>query len=424
MRGFDRRRFLGRSFCTLGAALAAKSSLGWATLRDEQVLDPLSDQYSPDTLFLTYQKDPTTSIAIQWLGHETPADLSVLYSPLADSVGQLASTALRPYPGTDLKVFRCELTGLKPGSEYKFQIGKAFPSYRFRTMPSKVTDEFRFISGGDSGIDEHAIATNRLAALQNPNFVLMAGDLAYDNGKSPETFTQYLRNYNAAMYDSDHRMIPMISCIGNHEVLNGYHAKREESPQYLSLFDGLFADKTYNTLDFGDYMSIVLLDTDHIEPVAGEQTQWLDRTLAARQEIPHLIVANHVPAYPSYRPPYGEAGKKGVGEDQRIHWSPLFEKYKVDVVLEHHDHTFKRTHPLTDGLRDRNGVVYLGDGSWGKLRVPKTPEERPYLAKVAHAYHMTVHSLEGDVRHHIAIEDTGRIADVYSTYKKRPSRRG
>jgi hypothetical protein len=137
-----------------------------------------------------------------------------------------------------------------------------------------------------------------------------------------------------------------------------------------------------------------------------------------------LIVANHVPAYPAVRSPVGAEGKKGTGEEQREHWSPLFERYKVDAVLEHHDHAFKRSIPLTDGMFDRNGVVYLGDGSWGKLRVPKTPEERPYLAKVAQAYHMTLHSLQGESRFHLAIEDSGRIADIYATHQKRPSRRG
>jgi len=59
-------------------------------------------------------------------------------------------------------------------------------------------------------------------------------------------------------------------------------------------------------------LSLVLLDTNHIVPVAGEQTAWLERTLADRQDRPHLIVANHVPAYPSFRPPHG-------GDDDSSH---------------------------------------------------------------------------------------------------------
>jgi hypothetical protein len=164
------------------------------------------------------------------------------------------------------------------------------------------------------------------------------------------------------------------------------------------------------------------LDTGHIETIGGEQTQWLQKTLAERQERPHLIVANHVPAYPSHRAFDGPNGEPGTGYDQRLHWCPLFERYNVDVVLEHHDHTFKRTFPLTNGMRDKNGVLYLGDGSWGKLRVPKTPEERPYLAATSSAYHMTLHRLEGQQRFHMAMEETGKIADVCMTTSKRPAK--
>ncbi len=429
MWNIDRRAFIHGSLCTIAAA-APTSRLVAATLQDAHKLpdpsklDAASVHFAPDTLFLTWQRDPTTTMTIQWIGAATNADVAIRFSELAATEHLVAQTELRSYQNTELKVYRCELTGLKPGTEYKFQIGVSQAAYRFRTMPARITDEFRFISGGDSGVNEHALATNRLAAAQNPNFVLMAGDLAYDNGIAPETFTQFLRNYSATMFDSEHRMIPLVSCIGNHEVVGGYASAREKAPQYLSLFDGLFAERTYNTLDFGDYLSLVLLDTGHLAPVAGEQTDWLGKALEQKQDFPHLIVANHVPAYPSYRSPSGEEGKKGTGEDQRNHWCPLFQRYKVDVVLEHHDHTFKRTHALTDGLHDRNGIVYLGDGSWGKLRVPKKPEERPYLAKVESAYHMTVHSLQGDSRFHIAITDGARIADVYATHKKRPSRRG
>jgi hypothetical protein len=215
----------------------------------------------------------------------------------------------------------------------------------------------------------------------------------------------------------------MLSCIGNHEVEGGYDETRERSPQYLSVFDGFFSDTTFGVLDIGDYMSLVLLDTGHIAPIGGSQTDWLEKTLADRQDRTHLIVANHVPAYPSYRAFQGSGDKTGTGEEQRKHWSPLFEKYNVDVVLEHHDHTFKRTHPIKDGMVDKNGVLYLGDGSWGKLRPLKNPEERPYLETASSAYHITVHRLEGDHRFHVALEESGKVADVCMTAGKRPARR-
>jgi len=129
-----------------------------------------------------------------------------------------------------------------------------------------------------------------------------------------------------------------------------------------------------------------------------------------------------VPAYPSYRKVESDGGKAGTGELNRTHWVPLFEKHNVDFVLEHHDHTFKRTHPLKDGRLDAGGIVYLGDGSWGKLRAPKAPESRPYLAITDEAYHMTLHRLEGEQQFHMALEESGRIVDVCMT-KKRPRRR-
>ena len=183
---------------------------------------------------------------------------------------------------------------------------------------------------------------------------------------------------------------------------------------------GCYADHSYATLDFGDYLSLVLLDTGHVSKIAGEQTVWLDKVLAERTERPHLIVANHVPAYPSHRE-YDSENKKGGGAGNRKHWSPLFEKHNVDFVLEHHEHTFKRSFPMKGGLVDKNGLVYLGDGSWGRLRPPIPLEKRPYLAAVNMAYHMTVHRIEGDRRFHMALTEGGRIVDVCMT-QKRPQR--
>jgi acid phosphatase type 7 len=417
----SRRSFLGASL----AGLTALPLHGSDNVTEVLPLPREKFAFQPTTLFLTWQKDPTTTITIQWVGPEATNDTSIQYAQTApSSVWQVAQTLTKPFPNTDLKVYRCELTGLASGAEYSFLIGKSSPVYRFRTMPAKATTTIQFVSGGDCGTNPHAINANILAAKQEPYFVLIGGDLAYDNGRSPETFLTFLQNYSKHLVDSKGRLIPLISCIGNHEVNGGYQKKRENAPQYLSVFDGFYKETTYGVLDIGNYLSLVLMDTGHIAPIQGEQTDWLGSTLAARQDRPHLIVVNHVPAYPSYRPPEGIDAKFGTGEMQRLHWSPLFEKYNVDVVLEHHDHTFKRTHPLKGGLKDKNGVLYLGDGSWGKLRVPKEPEQRPYLAAVGQSYHFTIHRLEEDQRFHAAIEESGKLVDMCMTARKRPARRG
>lgn len=418
-----RRSFLGSSLGGL-AALSLRPMLFAGAVDDRAPAPPVATAISPSTLFLTWQRDPTTTMTIQWIGPDSPVDASIRYALATEApFWQLAKTLRKPFPNTEQWVYRSELSGLTPGTEYQFQIGADAPVYRFRTMPAKATNTIQWVSGGDAGVGSHAIGTNKIAARQEPWFALIGGDLAYDNGRSPATFVKFLENYRAHMIDSQGRLIPMLACIGNHEVDGGYQGTRERSPQYLSVFDGLFAEMTYGVLDIGDYFSLVLLDTGHIAPIGGEQTAWLERTLADRQDRPHLIVANHVPAYPSYRSPEGSAEKTGTGEEQRRCWCPLFEKYNVDIVLEHHDHTFKRTHPLKNGLVDKNGVLYLGDGSWGKLRALKEPELRPYLATASSAYHMTVHRLEGDRRFHVALEESGKVADVCMTAGKRPARR-
>jgi len=319
---------------------------------------------------------------------------------------------------TDLCVHRAELAQLAPGTEYQFRIGDAPAVRRFRTMPDKATNAFQFISGGDCGTNEHVIANNIIAAKQNPMFALIGGDLAYDNGRHPHTCLQFVRNYSRHMIDGDGRLIPMVVCIGNHDVSNSYDCQRSDGSLFFALHDGLFAERSFATLDFGDYLSLVLLDTGHVAPIAGEQTAWLDRRLAERAECPHLIAVNHVPAYPSHRNPHEDVNHAGTGKRNRQHWVPLFERHNVNLVLEHHDHTFKRTRPMLDGHVDQRGIVYLGDGSWGKIRTPKTPEQRSYLAVAEEQYHLTLHRLEGRHAFHMALSEHGRVMDVCTSEKR------
>ncbi len=327
-------------------------------------------------------------------------------------------TTPKSYPKTDFKVFRAELVGLTPGADYEFRVGKLSPVYKFRTMPAKADNAISFVTGGDCGVNAHAIANNVQAARQHPMFAVVGGDLGYDNGRSVEVSLAFVRNYARHMIDPKGRLIPMVTCIGNHEVDGGYNKTREKAPFFYALFDGFYPDTGYATLDFGDYLSLVLLDTGHTSDIGGDQADWLEKTLKARKDHPNVMVVNHAPAYPSFRNAQVPAGGKegtGTGAGNRKHWVPLFEKYRVPVVLEHHDHTFKRTKPLLGGLADDGGVLFLGDGSWGKLRAPQSPDKLDYLATSSGDYHLTLHRLQGKDRFHLALDENGRVMDVCRT---------
>ncbi|MCZ2344412.1 MAG: metallophosphoesterase family protein [Bacteroidales bacterium] len=421
----SRRVFLGSSL----AGLAASSTPILAA--DRPTPSDRKHPFQPDTLFLTWFHDPTTTMAVQWVGalNET-ADTTISYQAIdtrklpasaaasgpagaqAAEPWKTQATTTKPYPLTDLKVFRAELTGLTPGTDYQFRIGKESPTYRFRTMPAKATNAISFISGGDCGTNAHTIANNIQAARQDPLFALIGGDLAYENGRSSSTHLKFLRNYAQHMIGRDGRLIPLVACLGNHEVIGGYGTDRLRAPFFFALFDGLYRDTSYTALDFGNYLSLVLLDSGHTTPIGGEQASWLDQTLKARRDHPHVIVANHVPAYPSARSMVGSNGKGGTGAENRKHWVPLFEQYRVPVVLEHHDHTFKRTKTLLGGMEHTNGVLYLGDGSWGQLRALQPPEKLTVMAATSQDYHLTLHRIQGEERFHLAMDEQGRVMDL------------
>ncbi len=408
----SRRAFLGSAFAGLAANLVPAQTPAPKPIEDYA--------FVPNTLFLTWFRDPTTTMVIQWIGTRgETADTTIWYGEPGEA-WETQKVVTKPYPTTDFTVFRCELTDLTPGTDYEFKIGKnASPTYRFRTMPAKATDSIQFVTGGDCGVNIHAVANNIQAARQDPMFAVVGGDLGYDNGVSADVSIAFIRNYSKHMIAKGGRLIPLIAGIGNHEVKGGYKGTREKAPFFYALFDGLYTDTGYATLDFGDYLSLVMLDTGHTSPIGGDQTSWLAKTLQAREDHPHTIVVNHVPAYPSYRNMNAVVTKTstsaGTGAENRTHWVPLFEKHRVPVVLEHHDHTFKRTKPLINGMGHDNGVLYLGDGSWGRLRSPQKPEKLTHMAAFSADYHLTLHRIQGNERYHLALDENGRVMDVSRT---------
>src|SRR5579871_1915708 len=137
----NRRGFLGTSTCGLATAVATGSALIAQHDLPRQLEPPRPNGPSPvlEGLFLTWHRDPTTTMTIQWIGPDVPGDtLPVHYIEAHGTAWSSAKTITKPYTGTDLKVFRTELTDLAPGTDYLFRVGRNSPLFKFRTMPSKA----------------------------------------------------------------------------------------------------------------------------------------------------------------------------------------------------------------------------------------------------------------------------------------------
>lgn len=322
-------------------------------------------------LYLMWQSDPATTMTINWVDLHASSPLDVHYRRVGEKAWAKATGAKFAIADTTMQGRRVELTGLLPDTHYEFNIGKGIEKpaegWRFRTMPRDLNRPVHFVTGGDMFSTRLKLdKANKNAGMQDPDFALIVGDLAYANGVSSNRWAEWLKSWMQNAVSPDGRVIPLVVGIGNHEVKGGYDGKiPDDAPFFYSLFTTP-ERRSFYALDFGEYLSIVVLDTAHTNPIAGSQAEWLDKALAARKGKQFVFVGYHYPAYGTTKAPKGGTpldAKRAV--EIREHWMPKWEKYGVTAVFENDHHNYKRTHPLRGHKRDdKNGIVYVGDGAW------------------------------------------------------------
>ncbi len=364
----------------------------------------------PHGVYLSWQRDPTTTMSIHWLSRGEADVDAIAWAPRDRDMWRRVYGTRHPLPHSDRVVHTVELTGLEPDHDYRFRIDGDAAVHAFRTMPADASEPIIFISGGDLYKESFDKRMYVVAAARDPLFAIIGGDIVYDNGEPSrvDRWFHWLDAWGEYMVTSDGRLIPMVVAIGNHEVFGRYDQTPAEAPFFYSLF-AWPGETGCNVLDFGNYMSVIALDSTHTHPVAGAQTQWLQGTLAERVGTPHLLAVYHVPAYPSVRSYDGP-----ICALIREHWVPLFEQYGVDIVFENHDHAYKRTPRIRNGTIDPRGVMYVGDGAWGaKIRTVHTPADTWYLDRAESVHHVIVVTIHGEQLRFEAVNEHGEVFDSY-----------
>ncbi len=361
-----------------------------------------------DSLYLTIPTAPETSMAVHWLEEGEVKTTKILYRAVS-SKSRNEVVALQERWGNDT-LCKGVLKDLLPDTEYFFSLEGEEIEYRFRTMPSGLQRPVYIAIGGDAyqKLDPYE-EMNKVVAEKCPDFVVLGGDIAYANRGDPiKRWKDFLRVWHRTMVTPEGRIIPLVCTPGNHEILS---KSKGGGRLFLQLFPYL-EQGSYGVVDFKDEALFLLLDTGHINPIAGKQTDWIKQVLEVKKQYPYKFAVYHISAYPSVYS-YGNKTSTLI----RKNWCPLFEEGGVLAAFENHNHAFKRTYPMKQEKIDPRGVVYIGDGTWAVE--PRKTKSRFYLEEVKSSNCFSLMTLDRTGVSVRTFDLEGKLIDTWNTEAKR-----
>jgi len=271
-------------------------------LAEANIVSPVSAQASdpPIQIHLTWsQNDTAHTIVITWKTSNENAGDEVLYdiTPVGGSpslYGSSATGSHHTYSGAGGYVHDVELTGLSPNTIYYFICGGENGGWSeeraFRTAPDQ-RESFRFVAGGDSRSGGNwpgpRDSISREMAKFNPSFILFTGDFVMQGNYQWEWDNWFAA---AQEYWVDNNLtIPIIPCIGNHE-LSG-------DPSGVAYYEQFYlpSEEQWYSLDWGPDLHIIVLNSE--VSITGEQLNWLRSDLAEHENYIWKVAIFHKPAF-------------------------------------------------------------------------------------------------------------------------------
>jgi len=276
-----------------------------------------------------------------------------------------------------------ELAGLQPDKVYYFICGEPenwSQEMRFKTG-SVTASNTRFIVTGDSYSNLTVRDTlSRNFAARSPEFVLASGDFVsrWNDHYSWDNFFYHVENI---LKTPEGFCIPMIPCIGNHDVTGPAPVSNYDYTSWYERFE-LPRNEQWYSLDWGPDIHIIILNSEQSTNI--EQTTWLADDLSAHKDTLWKIVMFHRNVVPSnlYAPDWGALN----------YWVPLFDQYHVDIVFQGHCHYYTRSKPLLDATTPvegyDNGTIYVITAGWGSELYPLY--ESTWVESSTRDYHYTL----------------------------------
>ncbi|MDQ3699206.1 MAG: metallophosphoesterase family protein [Gemmatimonadota bacterium] len=332
----------------------------------------------PDRIVLTWIGDPATTQAVSWRTDSTgraPA-LQLTRADASPNLAEIARTlpgetdSLRTENGVALH-HSATLTGLESASLYAYRVtggnGVWSEWFHFRTA-SANPEPFSFLYFGDAQNEIRSLWSRVVrtahGSIPDARFMIHAGDLV--DGREGNHDTEWGEWFGAGSWLN--AMLSSIPATGNHEYV------KDTTDEYSGLsphWRRQFRLPTHGpagfeqTVYYVDYQGVRVIVLNSLEAVewdrAAVQARWLEGVL---RDNPNrwTVVAYHHPMY---------SVREGRDNPQlREHWRPLFERYRVDLVLQGHDHAYGRGRNVAEGTTARDGAsgtVYVVSVSGPKM---------------------------------------------------------
>lgn len=228
------------------------------------------------------------------------------------------------------------------------------------TIAANLTKEellLRFVSVADTGTGDkgqYAVAEAMTAYhKQKPyDLVVLAGDNIYNNGEIEKISAVFERPYKTLLKQG----VKFQACLGNHDIRS---ANGEPQVKYA----GFNMKGRYYTFK-REAVQFFALDTNS-NANWKNQLLWLEKELSL-SNAPWKVVFGHHPIYAS--------GHYGSNPEFIKIFTPLFQKYGVQVYINGHEHHYERTRAI-------NGTTYLITGGGAGTRPVGRSEWTEYSAE-------------------------------------------
>lgn len=313
---------------------------------------PYAPKSIPDRIVLSAGADPAREMAVAFRTDRAQgtAEAQIVLAVDGPTLEREAKTITGTTQAIDsangaANYHQVRFNGLEPDRVYAYRVKGAAgwtEWFQFRTAAATFKP-FRFLYLGDTqnGILTYASRVIRQGFAEGKiALTVHAGDLVAqrDDLDHDDEWGEWNQagGYNYAQ-------VPQLPATGNHEYVDHILPNGTESRKLGPYWPLQFAlpangvDPVKPTTYYVDYQGVrfIILDGTAALDLGSldAQTKWLDATLAASNGKWNVVLF-HQPIFTCARPKDTVVLKRA--------WKPIFDKRKVDLVLQGHDHCYSR----------------------------------------------------------------------------------